>query len=438
MKRLITGTILLLYISSASYAQRILTVEEAVAVALQNNYDIRLLRNDSTLFELNNSYAYAAFLPRLNATTGLLYNVNNSRQELADGTKREQDNLRSNNLSASLNLNWTVFDGFKMFATRDKLAEFVKLGKWNVRNQLINSIATVINTYYNIVSQKQRLKAIEDQMALNEERITQADKKLTVGLGAKPELLQARLDLNAQKAERLNQLTLMTQLKEQLNQEMAVAPGTDYEVTDSIPIDHSLTVDEVYAGAEANNPALMAANTQIEIAKLSLKERRAERFPVLGINAAYNFSRNINKAVINPFTTLFNQNHGFNYGLTATIPIFNNFTVRRQIKEAEIEIDYRRLIYDYERLKVNASITSAYRAFEMQKQTLALEEENIASAKENVAIAAERYRLGLSTILELRETQRSLSEAYTRLINARYNTKLSEIELLRLRGDLVR
>jgi outer membrane protein TolC len=438
MERYLTGTILFLCITATSFSQRILTVEEAVATALQNNYDIRLLRNDSTLFELTNSYAYAAFLPRLNATTGLVYNVNNSRQELADGTKRQQNNLHSNNLSASINLNWTIFDGFKMFATRDKLAEFVKLGKWNVRNQLINSIAVVINTYYNIVSEKQRLKAIEDQMALNEERITQADKKLTVGLGAKPELLQARLDLNAQKAERLNQLTVMVQLKEDLNKEMAVVPGTDYDVTDSIPIDQSLIVSEVYAGAETNNPVLLAASTQINIAQLSLKERKAERFPILGINAAYNFSRNINKAVINPFTTLFNQNHGFNYGLTATIPIFNNFTVKRQIKEAEIEIDYRKLIFDYEKLKVNAAISSAYRAFEMQKQTLALEEENIASAKENVSIAAERYRLGLSTIVELRETQRSLSEAYTRLINARYNTKVSETELLRLRGDLVR
>lgn len=438
MKRKITGTFLLLCIATISYSQRLLTVEEAVAVTLQNNYDIRLMRNDSTLFELQNSYAYAAFLPRLNANSGLLYNVNNSRQELADGTKREQSNLRSNNLTASLNLNWTIFDGFKMFATRDKLEEFVKLGTWNVRTQVINSVATVINTYYNIVSQKQRLKALDDQMALNEERINQAEKKLSVGLGAKPELLQSRLDLNAQKAARLNQLTLMAQMKEELNREMSVAPGTDYEVTDSIPIDHSLTVAEVYAGAENNNPALMAAGTQVNIAKLALKERKAERFPVLGVNAAYNFSRNINKAVINPFTTLFNQNHGFNYGLTATIPIFNGFTVKRQIKEAEIEIDYQKILYDYEKLKINTAITSAYKAFEMQKQTLALEEENISYAKENVAIAAERYRLGLSTILELRESQRSLSEAYTRLIDARYNAKVSETELLRLRGDLVR
>ena len=438
MKRKVSGIILLLCINAVSFSQRVLTVEEAIATTLQNNYDILLLRNDSTLFQLRNSYAYAAFLPRLNGNSAVLYNVNSSRQELADGTKREQDNLRSRNLSASLNLNWTIFDGFKMFATRDKLEEFVKLGNLNIKNQVVNSVALVINTYYNIVSQKQQLKAIEEQMQLNEERITQAEKKLSVGLGAKPELLQARVDLNAQKADRLSQLTLIEQLKEDLNREMAIAPGTSYDVTDSIPIDKTLTVTDIFSGAEKNNPAILAADKQIDIARLTLKERKAERFPVLGVNAAYNFTRNINKAVINPFKTLFNQNQGFNYGLTATIPIFNNFTVKRQIREAEIDIDYRQILLDYEKLKVNSAITSAYKAYEWQKQNLALQEENIGYAKENLFIATERYRLGLSTILELRESQRSLSEAYTRLISARLNTKLSETELMRLRGDLVR
>ena len=438
MKKKVSGIILLLCINAVSFSQRVLTVEEAIATTLQNNYDILLLRNDSTLFQLRNSYAYAAFLPRLNGNSAVLYNVNSSRQELADGTKREQDNLRSRNLSASLNLNWTIFDGFKMFATRDKLEEFVKLGNLNIKNQVVNSVALVINTYYNIVSQKQQLKAIEEQMQLNEERITQAEKKLSVGLGAKPELLQARVDLNAQKADRLSQLTLIEQLKEDLNREMAIAPGTSYDVTDSIPIDKTLTVTDIFSGAEKNNPAILAADKQIDIARLTLKERKAERFPVLGVNAAYNFTLNINKAVINPFKTLFNQNQGFNYGLTATIPIFNNFTVKRQIREAEIDIDYRQILLDYEKLKVNSAITSAYKAYEWQKQNLALQEENIGYAKENLFIATERYRLGLSTILELRESQRSLSEAYTRLISARLNTKLSETELMRLRGDLVR
>src|SRR4029078_13022308 len=105
----------------------------------------------------------AAFLPRLNATTGVLFNNNNQKQRLADGTVKQQSGIRSDNITSSIALNWTVFDGFKMFATRDRLAELVKLGELNIKNQVVNPIADVITNYYNIVRQKQQLKAIEEQ-----------------------------------------------------------------------------------------------------------------------------------------------------------------------------------------------------------------------------------------------------------------------------------
>ncbi len=230
---LITSVFCLLVVIRVN-AQQLLTVEQAVAAAIENNYDIRLLRNDSTLAALNNSYAYAALLPRLNGSAAMVFNNNNTRQRLADGTERKQGGIKSNNISSSANLNWTIFDGFKMFATRDKLAEIVRLGELNIKNQLVITVSDVIKTYYNIVRQKQQLVAIEEQMSLNDERVTQAEKKLSVGLGAKPELLQAKVDLNAQKAARLKQQTVIEQLKEQLNQLMVMARDTRYDVSDTV------------------------------------------------------------------------------------------------------------------------------------------------------------------------------------------------------------
>lgn len=418
--------------------QQRLSIEEAVAAALKNNYDIRLLKNDSAVYALNNSFATAAFFPRVNATNTVLFNNNNQKQKLADGSERGGNGIRSNNESASLNLNWTIFDGLKMFATRDKLAEFVKLGELTIKNQLVTTVSDVIKTYFNIVRQKQQLKAIEEQMQINEERVKQAEKKFSVGLGAKPELLQAKLDLNAQKAARLSQLNLVEQLKEQLNQLTVFAPGTTYEVADSIPIDMNLSLGELYTSAEKNNPGLQVAKQNIKLANLTLRERKAERYPTVSLNGAYNFSKTNNQTVVNNFTPLFNRNLGFNYGATVAIPIFNGFTVKRQIKEAQLDIQYQSLLYDYQKYRMDIAISSAFKDYELQKKNLALEEENILLAKENVFIAVERLRLGVSTTLELRETQRSLEESYNRLIAARYNTKVAETELLRLKGDLVK
>lgn len=439
-KRFINSVLILIFLTGyTGYAQlRMLTIEEAVAAALKNNYDILLLKNDSAVYTLNNSYAKAAFLPRFNASSAVLFNNNNLKQKLADGSERKQDGIRSNNISASLNMNWTVFDGFRMFATRDKLAEFVTLGSLTIKNQLINTISDIIKTYYNIVRQKQQRKAIEEQMGINEERVKQAEKKLSVGLGAKPELLQAKLDLNAQKAALLQQLTLIEKLKDQLNQLMVFEPGTTYEVADSIVFDNTLVAGDIFSSAEKNNTELLVAKQNIQLANTTLRERKADRFPIVSLNSAYNYNKTSNKLVVNNFTPLFNRNHGFNYGVSISIPILNSFTVQRQIKEAKLDIQYQQLIYDYQKTRINIAISNAYKDYELQKKTLELEESNIILAKENVYIAVERLRLGISTSLELRETQKSLEDAYNRLIAARYNTKVAETELLRLRGSLVK
>ena len=439
MKQFKIVTVLFLVLAGVeAHSQERLTVEEAVAAAVENNYDIQLLRNDSAVAALNNSYAYAAFLPRLNVTTGLIFNNNNTRQRLADGSERKRGGIRSNNIAAAVNLNWTVFDGLKMFATRDKLAEFVKLGELNIKNQLVNTVSDVIKTYYSIVRQKQQLVAIEEQMSLNDERVAQAEKKLSVGLGAKPELLQAKVDLNAQKAARLRQQTLIDQLKEQLNLLMVMARETRYEVEDSIPFKNDLVVTEILMAAEQNSPELMVARQNITIAKLTLRERKADRFPVISLTNGYNFAKTENQLVVNNFTPLLNRNLGFNYGLTASLPIFNNFTVKRQIQAAELDINYQNTLYNYQKWRIDIGISNAYKDYELQKKTLRLEEENILLAKENVYIASERLRLGVTTYLELRETQKSLEDAYNRLIAARYDSKVAETELLRLKGELVR
>jgi outer membrane protein TolC len=288
-----------------------------------------------------------------------------------------------------------------------------------------------------VVRQKQQLIAIEEQMSLNEERVEQAEKKLKVGLGAKPEMLQAKVDLNAQRAARLRQQTLIQQLKEQLNLLMVTSRDAIYEVADSIPFKNNLLVTEVLDAAEKNNPLLQVTQQNIKIAELTLKENKADRFPIVSFNSAYNFNRTNNQVVVNNFTPLFNRNRGFNYGVSATIPIFNNYNVKRQIESTKLDINYQQTLLNFQKWSMNIAISNAYKDYELQRKTLQLEEENIALAKENVYIASERLRLGVTTYIELRETQKSLEDAYNRLIAARYDTKLAETELLRLKGELV-
>ncbi len=436
------GTLLLLIVLLVtgfnSPAQRMLSLQEAIATALQNNYDIQLSKNDSLVAALDYSYRNAVFLPVLNANASTTWNNNNQRQTLADGSKRQQNGIRSHNSAASLALNWTLFDGLKMFATRDKAAELITLGALGVKDQVVNTVAGVINTYYNIVRQKQQLKAVEEQISLNEERVKLAQYKLDIGTGIKPDLLQSKVDLNAQKALKLQQQTLIEQLKEQLNQSMNVTTGTAIEVSDSIPLNTSIGLGDIQIDIEKTNPALLIAQKNIDISKLTLKETKADLWPTLQFNSAYNYSRTDNKTVINPFSPLFNQQNGLNYGFTAAIPIFNRFNTKRLIRQAQLNINYQQLFFENQRSLLNLSVVNGFKNYEQQKKALALEEDNIVLARENVDIVFQTYRLGAATLVQLREAQISLSDAYNRLIAARYNTKLAETELMRLKGDLVR
>lgn len=437
MKKSIFASLILIASLQAG-GQRPLSLEEAISTALKNNYDIQLSRNDSAVAALDYSYRNAVFLPRVNGTAGTTWNTSNQRQTLADGTKRQQNGLKSTNINAALNLNWTLFDGLRMFATRDKAEEFIQLGELGIKNQVINTIAVVINTYYNIVRQKQLLKAVEEQMALSQERVKLAQYKLDIGVGAKPDVLQSKVDNNAQKALQLEQQTLIAQLKEQLNQAMNVKDAPPYEVADSIPINTGLSLGELQNGLLQTNPSLLITRKNIDIANLTLKERKAERWPTLSFNSVYNFNRTNNQTVINPFSPLFSQSKGFNYGFTASIPILNNFNNKRQIRQAELDIRYQQLILENQQSQLNLAVVNAFLEYEQQKKALALEEENILLARENVSIVFQVYKLNSTTLIQLKEAEKSLQDAYTRLITARYNTKLAETELLRLKGDLVK
>jgi outer membrane protein len=419
-------------------AQRPLSVEEAIATSLANNYDIQLSRNDSALAALDYAFADYAFYPRLNANGGINFNNNNQKQVLADGTKRESKGVKSNVATASLNLNWTLFDGLKMFITRRRLGQMVELGELQIKNQVIASVADLMRTYYDISRQQQQLKAVEEQMQLSNERLKLAQYKFEVGTGTKSDVLQAQIDYNAQKSQQLTQQTNILKLKEQLNNLLAIPLNNDYTVLDTIPIHTGLTLDSIQGNLTATNPQLLLAQKSLDIAGLALQERRAERLPTVSFNSAYNFNRTDNKSVVNPFQPLFSQNKGLNYGFTATIPIFNGYLTRRNIRAAELDIQYQQLAYKRNLAQINTSVATAYRDYTLYQQTLLLEEDNIKLVRENLFIAQERYRLGVTTFLEMRTAEQSLADATNRLIQARYNTKVAEIELLRLRGDLVK
>lgn len=438
MKRLLFLLLAALAGKNASSQQDSLTVEQAVAFALQNSYDIVLARNDSLVAAINYDYRNTFYYPSVNTTGNLLFNNNNQRQTLADGTVKNRAGLRSNNLVNAVSLNLVVFDGFRMFIQRSGLDIALRQGSLTIKVAVMNTVANVINTYYDIVRQRQQLRNVEEQIALAADRLRLAQYRFDIGAGIKPDVLQARIDLNNSKSAQITQQVLIAQRKQTLNQLMNFVPAADYKVSDTIPVRMDLVLGNLLNGLGANSPQLLSARAAIDAATLNVRLAKADRYPTVSLIGAYNFSRTSNSAVINQFSPLFNLNRGFNYGVSLSVPIFNQYIVKRQIRQAELTVNLQELQYKNQELLLNTGLQTAYRSYDGQKQAVAVLDSNVALARENLFIERERYRLGRTTFIELRTAEENVSTTLTNLINARYNLKAAETELLRLRGDLVR
>jgi len=428
----------LIYLGGSIHAQEQITLEQVIGLAIEKNYDMRLAKNTSESAATDSRYSIGVLMPQVNAVGSTVWNNNQQKVEFEDETKNRNGTAESSVLSGSLQLVWTLFDGTKMFATRERLAEVAAQGELNVKDQMVNSIASVINNYYSVVRQKQQLVAIRELMSINEERVKLAERKLQVGSGGKPELLQAKVDLNANRTLLIQGETLLVQLKDLLNGLVALQLPSNYDVSDSILINLDLKQEEVSANIESKNFALQSSLRDLNIAQLSLRERRGERSPIINFNASYNYTSADFSQVVNVNNPVKNTSDGYNYGLSLSLPILNGFSITRNIQQAKISFNRSQLLYDQLKQTTDINLRNAYVNYDNAKKVLLLEEENILLAKENVVIALESFKQGVATFIELRTAQQSLADGYNRLINSRYLAKIAETELLRLSGGLLR
>lgn len=421
-----------------AHAQEELSLEQVVALALEKNYDVLLAKNQAEAAAKDRQFAPYALGPQLNATGSMLWTENDQELRFENAGNNREGDTKSKNTAASVQLSWVLFDGTRMFATLDRVNAIAAQGELIVKDQMVNTIADVITNYYDIVRQKQQLLAIQEQMAVSEERVKLADRKLQVGTGGKPELLQARVDYNAQRTQVIQQEALIDQLKQQLNELVGAQLPATYDVADTIIINLDLRQEDLSGNLENNNYTLQATRLNLEIARLALRERRGEYFPTISLNGAYNWTETDNIRLLNPFSPIFSHADGFNYGLTANIPLFNGGNTRRLVQQAKITYGRQQLLYSQLNLNTQVSLRNAYTNYDNAKKVLLIEEENILLAKENVFIALEGFKRSVTTFIELRTAQQSLADAYNRLINARYLAKAAETELLRLNGSLLR
>ncbi len=414
-------------------AQQKSDLKEAIAIALQNNYAIKLSNNETEIVKNDLSYGNAGFLPSISGNLNDVNNIQTSKVDLANGESREAFNARTTNLNYGVGLNWRIFDGFQMFANYDRLKELQKLGELNAQLTVQTTIADVIEAYYNLASQKKQLTAIETALEVSEVRLKNASSRFKLGKGAKLELLAAKVDLNTDTTNLLMQQDLIRTGKIRLNQLMARDLQIVFDIDDEIMIDKTLVYESLNTLVETQNPDLQTAEINKTISEIFIRQIKANRFPIISLTSGYNFARSTSPPT--GFALRANS-RGFNYGVTASINIFDGFQQKRSEKNAMLSAANAAL--DFERIKqdVNAQLLTSFQTYQTSLRLIALEEKNVAVAEENLKITLEKYRLGSIVPLELREAQRNFMDANARYANALYQAKISEVTLKEITGTI--
>jgi outer membrane protein len=433
MKRLFS-TLLLVVVFFQSYSQEKLSLGDAISIALKNNYGILIAHNEEEVAKNNYSLGNAGILPSVTATASGAAITNDTKQKYATGLEVNKNGVNSKNLNAGIGLNWTLFDGLKMFSTYNRLEELNERQKLLSKVEVENLIEQIITGYFNIVQQAQLLKATQENIDIYNERLRITEAKFQIGSSSKLEYLQAKVDLNEQRSIQMKQETALSNAKVSLNQLLARAVDTDFAPDDSIVVTYQPGIEDLKTTVAKNNYRLQSAQRDVNISSLTVKEFQALRFPQLNLTGNYVFSKAENGAGL----ILLNQNLGWNIGFTASWNLFDGINVNRQVKNAKLDYESANLQLKDLKTQIDAQLLIAFHNFETAMQVLNLEEENLQAAKENVTIAFERYRIGRSTQLELKEAQKSLQDAENRTISARYDAKVLETQLMKLNGELVK
>lgn len=415
-----------------TFGQEVLTIQEAVKKTIENNYQIITAGNNLKIDSLSVSPGYAGMLPTLEATIVDNNSIQNLSQTRSDGSQVERDNAKNNSLNYGVAMDWTLFDGLRMFANYKQLKENQNLGEAELKQVILTRVGEVMITYYDLVQQQQQLSALDSTIFISKQRVELAQNRFTIGKASKLEVLNAQVDLNTDQTLMQRQKELYANTKIQLNQQLARDTKISFQVIPEIFVDESLVLPDLELLVKSNNPQLNAERINKRISELELKQTRAARYPTIYATTGYNFGQSESSLGFNTSS----NSQGFNYGFGASLNLFDGFNQNRDEKIGKLEVQNAEVAIKAQELQLLSTLGSTYQTYLTNISLIELEGNNEAIAKENLDITVDKFRIGIIPTIEFRTAQLNYINAKVRFSNVKFQAKLSEIILKQLSGNL--
>ena len=436
MKRLIL-TVLAAGAVGAAAAQECgepMTLQRCLELGLEQNYDVRIIRNEQRISDNDATAANAGMLPSVDLTAGYSGALDNERTTPREGDAVTENGIYDQTFDAGVAVNWTLFDGFRIRTNFKRLKELQQMGALRTRITIEDFVASLTAEYYNYVQQTLRLQNFRYAVALSRERLRITEARVSVGNFSRLDLLQARVDFNADSSKYMSQQELVSASRIRINELLANKDVNEMLcIRDSvIEVNGELKWEELLAQTLDTNASLLLAGHDNVLAELDLKTVQARNYPYLNLTTGYGYTYNR----FGNGTTRSRGTLGLNAGVKLGITIFDG-NRRREQRNARIDVENAQLTRERLEQSLRANLSNFWQAYRNNLEVIQLEKENLIAAKENYEIAMERYLLGDLPGIEMREAQKSLLDAEERILTAKYNTKVCEISLQQISGNVM-
>lgn len=420
-----------LFSASMARSQTTYTLESFIAEMLQKDFGIVLLKNDVKIAENNNNIGAAGYLPTVGITADKNWSNNNTRQEFFSGQVNAAPSAKNNSTNAAIRLNWTFFDGFKMFATDKKLDIAEEISTLNLTAEMEMKIYQASVMFYTLIQQEKLNEVYQQALELSKARFDLVKTKLDLGAGTELQMIQARLDLTADSSTFLNNLKLIENLKADMNRFLAKDPAAQFAVQGDLVALKATSYESSLISAKEQSTNLLIAKANIAIRDQERKEFQSYYYPQIGLYGQYAFANSQNQiGILNS-----SRAYGTGVGLTLQWTILNKMSTYTALKNNKIQAESAEIYAAQEALTIQTELRKTYNELEWAQRNLRLEQQNIMESELTFNIAQNAFEQGSITNLELREVQFSIVQAQSRFLQAELALKTAELNVSLTTGD---
>ncbi len=415
-------------------AQQLLSKKEAVNLLLENNYDVLVANNNMEIAKNNTSIFNNGNLPTITANAGANYANNNITANRQDGSSSTLRGATNDGYNASVNLNYTVFDGFRRKYSNERAKESFSQSELQLRSTVENSILVLFQQYYEVARLTENLGIQKQTLDISKNRLKRAGYQFEYGQNSNLDVSNAEVDVNTDSINYLNTLQLLENSKRNLNTILGRDVNTPFVVDTMVLFSPSISREELFERLKNNNVAVLQAEKSFSLSEYDLRVNNAASLPTIGLTGSYGWSKNNNNEA--SFLASISTN-GINAGVSLTWSIFDGGATKTGRQNATIGIENQRILKEQTRQFITRDFDNAWGDYSNKVFVLAAQEKNLATNKINFNRTAEQYKIGRVTSIEFRQAQINLLNAQTNRNQAKYDAKLAELLLIQLSGGIL-